>query len=252
MKNSILSIFFLSSVLFSFGQRPEAGDQVIGDKSPDLSWETWTQRKNKHWQGFDIGINTLIFEDGSDTPPAGYESLRIDYGRSFYFGLNLGEKDIQLYGEFVKIVTGIGFDFYNFQLRGNDVMYKRNDSLMFEADSIHSFKNNNLKNSHITVPLLLAFNTSPKNSTSFHIAIGAIFSYRLSGKQKIQYNIGEQCHTYMVKSEMLQNPWKAAATLRLGYSNFHVFANYALTDFWITNSGPKAKSLVVGLKVLPW
>ncbi|MCB0480524.1 MAG: outer membrane beta-barrel protein [Flavobacteriales bacterium] len=254
MKNIVFLIAALLIAPFAFSQNPTAGDKVEDTnlkKDLDYDFDDWQQRKNKHWQGFDIGINTLMY-DGNDSPPPGYESLRLDYGRSFYFGLNLFEGDAQIAGEYFKIVSGLGFDFYNFQLRSSDIMYQQNDSLMFYTDSVHSFKNNNMKSGHITAPLLLAFNTSPKNSTSFHIAFGAIFSYRLSGKQKTKYDLGEQKHQYLVKSEMLQNPWKIAATLRLGYGNFHVFANYALTDFWVAGAAPSARSMVIGLKVIPW
>ena len=253
---TVFLALLISFQSFSQEKEPESGDKVVDENEKmdiDYGWEDYIHRKNKHWQGFDVGINTIIYEDGgTDTPPPGYQDLRLDYGRSFYFGLNLFEKDIQLSGEYVKIITGLGFDFYNFQMRSNSIMYVNNDSLAFLTDSTNNFKNNNMKNGHITVPLLLAFNTSPKNSSSFHIALGVIFSYRLSGKQKMVYNIGEQKHIDLVKSEMLQNPWKIASTLRLGYANFHVFANYALTDYWVSGAAPSARSMVVGLKVIPW
>ena len=226
------------------------------------SYDEYKKRKNRHWQGLDIGINGLSYADGTDVPPAGYQFVQLDYGRSYYFGLNLFEGDIyQINGELIKILMGVGFDFNNFQLRGSSLMVNRNDSLVERADTLRNFKgssNNNMKNAHITVPLLLAFNTSPKNTTSFHIAFGAIFSYRISGKQKVVYKYNDQSESgdlkeeVLRKSRMFQNPWRINATLRLGYGNFHVFGNYNLLHYWENGQAPSARLWTIGVKVLPW
>ncbi|MBD81600.1 MAG: hypothetical protein CL840_21960 [Crocinitomicaceae bacterium] len=234
---------------------PGAGDVDLDDKEKIEfydSYDEFRNRKNKHWQGFDIGINGLMYEDGTDVPPGGYEYLQLDYGRSFYFGLNLFEVDFQINGELIKVVTGLGFDFNNFQLRSNSYMYSRNDSMIEVRDSVWNFCNNNMKNAHITVPLLLAFNTSPKNSTSYHIAFGVIGSYRLSGKQKVVYINGNLKNEILRKSPMHQNPWQVHATLRLGYGNFHIFGNLGLIDYWESGAAPSAKVWTMGIKVLPW
>ncbi|MGB0404461.1 MAG: outer membrane beta-barrel protein [Salibacteraceae bacterium] len=238
-------------------KKPQSGDVVVEDKENSNfyyeSYSDYQERKNKHWQGLDIGINGLSFADGDgDVPPTGYEFLQVDYARSFYFGVNLFEVGLQLNGELIKVVTGLGFDFNNIQLKKNYLMVSQADTMAGIEDVNRSFKNNNMKNSHITIPLLLAFNTSPKNSTSWHFAAGMIFSYRLNGKQKVQFNENNIKNTITRKSRMHQNPFRATATVRLGYGNLHVFGNYTLTEYWESGEGPSANLWSIGIKVLPW
>lgn len=216
------------------------------------SVEDWQDRRNKHWQGFDIGINGLRYADGTDVPPEGYKYLQLDYSKSFYFGLNLFEVGIPINGEYAKIVTGLGFEFNNFQLKGNSYMYDLGDSLSEVPDTNWNFKNNNMKNSHITVPLLLAFSSSPKHSTSYHLAFGVVASYRIAGRQKVQFYDGDLCHTTILKSKMHQNPFRLQGTVRLGYGNFQVFGNYGLTSYWQDGKAPEAHIWTLGLKVIPW
>jgi hypothetical protein len=126
------------------------------------------------------------------------------------------------------------------------------DTLTEVVDTTWTFKKNNMKNSHITVPLLLAFNSKERHSESWHLAVGVVASLRLSGRQKVQWYQGDICHTNIIKSRMHQNPWRLNATARLGYGNFQVFGNYGLTNYWADGEGPEAKLWVIGLKVIPW
>jgi hypothetical protein len=259
MKFRFISVpIFLFTILFSIGlkaqdEKPDAGDKIITEeKKRDFSWEEWKDRSNKHWQGLDLGINMLLFEDGTEIPPTKYNALTPDIGKSFYFGLNLIEKDITLHGEYIKFITGLGFDFYNFHLDKNAILYTRGDTLAAALDSVNTFTKNNLKSSYVTIPLLLAFNTNVKHSKAFHFATGVILGYRITGKQKIQYNTGNVETAIERKAQMHQNPWKVAATVRLGYANYHLFGNYALTNFFLKGEAPEAKSIVLGIKILPW
>ncbi|UTW60693.1 outer membrane beta-barrel protein [bacterium SCSIO 12741] len=249
----LLAALLISPVLKS-QTHPGGGDINLDDNRMnfDYSWEEWQDRKNKHWQGLDIGINSLIYEDGTDVPPAGFKGMQLDYGRSFYFGVNIYEQGIPIVGEYFKGVVGIGLDYYNFQLKGNDLMVSEGDSMTLRTDTVFGYRNNNMKNSWVTVPLLLGVNTSQYNSSSFHIAAGVILGYRLTGKQKIKFWDGEICNTIRRKSNMHQNPWRATATVRIGYGNFHLFGNYSLTDYWAEGEAPKARVMVVGIKVIPW
>lgn len=256
MKLVFLAIFTACFTFLGIAQnenQPKAGDQIItDDKGIEYSWDEWKNRKNKHWQGLDFGINYLQFSDQSNNPPKGFSYLEIDPARSFYIGLNLAEKDFTIVGEYVKIVTGIGFDWYSFQFTKDVVLSSVKDTLIGTIDPINNFSKNRLKSGHITVPILLAFNTNVKHSKSFHIAMGVILSYRLSGKQKIVFENNGVQSKISRKAVMHQNPGKAAATLRLGYNNFHLFGNYALTSFWEKGAAPEARTVVVGLKILPW
>jgi hypothetical protein len=216
------------------------------------SYNDWQERKNKHWQGFDMGVNGLVWEEGSDVPPPGYEYLRIDVGKSFNFMLNLFEVGIPIKEEYVKIVTGLGFEWNNLHIKGNSYMYSFGDTLTELPETRWSFKKNNMKSGHLTVPLLLGFNTGEYNNSSWHLAFGVIGSLRLSGKQKVEWEQGGNTHVLKIKSRMHQNPWRVQATVRAGYANFHLFANYALTDYWLEGEGPRARLWSIGLKLIPW
>lgn len=247
----LLGVLFFQN---SFSQDKKDTTVVIVEDGGDFysSYSEWKDRPPKHWQGFDIGINGLWWDGGTDNPPAGYEYLSIDYSRSFYFGLNLGEVGIPIAGEHLKLVTGLGFDFNNFQLRGNSYMADIGDTLTEVPDTTWKFKNNNMKNSHITVPLLLGFSSTKKHSTSFKLAAGVVFSYRLAGRQKVKYWEGDICNVIVRKSRMHQNPFRAHATIRAGYGNFQLFGTYSLTNYWEDGAAPEARMWVLGLKVIPW
>lgn len=247
-----LVCFFFGFNGFTQDTIPNAGDRIITDeKKRDFNFDDWKQRSNRHWKGLDLGINMLLYENGTK-PPASYNFLAPNTGRSFYFGINALEKDITINGEYIKFITGLGFDFYNFHLSENAILRSQNDSLMGLVDTTNAFSKNNVQSSFITVPLLLAFNTNVKHSKAFHFATGVILGYRLCGNQKVEYSTNGMETTIEQKWPMHQQPFSAALTLRFGYANYHIFGNYGLINFFKNGEAPEANSLVIGVKVLPW
>jgi hypothetical protein len=210
-----------------------------------------------HWGGVDLGLsmlttidNKLKLSDEIDTTQMNY-FLDLDRGKSWFFSLNLFEKNIRLYKNNLNIVTGLGVEWNNYS-------FKKNITLNPEAAYISAsntivndslkYSKNKLVVTYVKAPLLLEFNTNSKNpKKSFHISGGMEFAYKLGSKTKQEYEIDG----YKVRSKQRDDyhlaDFKYSSVLRVGYGGVTVFANYGLSQLFEKNNGPTLFPFTAGI-----
>jgi Outer membrane protein beta-barrel domain len=204
----------------------------------------------KYWEGIDIGMNGYLNPSYKLGLPAGYEFLELDYARSRTFSLNLWQHNFHIYKNYVNIVTGFGIEW-------NGYAFRNNSSLMSDTNSVaaivetRDFSKNKLKMTYLNIPLLLEFNTNNKNDDrSFHIAAGGMFSYNVfQNRLKQEYELNNETQEIKVKDDFNINPFRYGLTARIGYGDYTIFANYALSDVFRGNSGPKMNHYSIGLHI---
>lgn len=221
-----------------------------------------------HWGGIDFGIcmlttanNKLKLSDEQDTTDMN-NFLELNYGKSMYFSLNLLEKNIRLYKNYVNVVTGLGFEW-------NSYNFKKNITLDADADFISAsntltnfsgkdtsikhddikLSKNKLKIAYVKVPLLLELNTNSENpDKSFHIAAGIEFAYKLGSKTKQTYEINGYQFNVKRRDEYHLADIKYCSVVRVGYGNyFTLFANYGLSELFEKDKGPEVFPLTAGI-----
>ena len=210
-----------------------------------------------HWGGIDLGLsmlttidNKLKLSDEMDTTQMNY-FLDLDRGKSWFFSLNLFEKNLPLYKNYVNLVTGLGVEWNNYSFKKNIILNADANyisaSNTIVTDSI-KYSKNKLIATYVKAPLLLEFNTNTKNpNKSFHISGGIEFAYKLGSKTKQEYEIDG----YKIKSKRRDDyhlaDFKYASVLRVGYGGVTVFANYGLSELFERNNGPTLYPLTAGI-----
>ncbi len=209
------------------------------------------EHKFKHWSGLEMGVNGLRSgaKDGM-TLPKGSEYMQLDYGKSLSFNLNLFEKDFHLHGEFVNLVTGLGFEFNHYGLQNKVSL--RYDSVYTTAKNENntSFKKNTLNESLLTVPLMLDFNTSSNPDRNFHFSVGVIGAWKIGAKTRQKYMDTDGKEVSLVKSNDYNlNPFRYSLTARVGYKNVGLFAQYAMSEFFKPGHGPELYPVSAGISL---
>ena len=212
-----------------------------------------------HWGGVDFGVsmlttakNQLKLPQEQDTTQMNY-FLDLNYGKSLFFSLNLLEKNIKLYKNYVNIVTGLGFEWnsYNFKNKitlAQNAPYISASNTSVAPDSV-SYSKNKLKVAYIKAPLLLELNTNTNNSDkSFHIAGGIELGYKIGSRTKQVYELGGYDYKIKRKEDYSLADFKYSAVVRAGYGDyFTVFANYGLSELFAKDKGPQVFPLTAGI-----
>jgi hypothetical protein len=223
---------------------------IYGDEKKDTS--KVKSKVKSIWAGFEIGVNGYLTPGGSSDFPKKYNFLELNYKKSLSFNINFWEKNIKLYKNNLALTTGGGFEFNRYFFDNNNTLQPLNDSVA-AFDSGIDFQKNCLKASYITVPLLLELNSHSNPKKSFHFAAGFVGAYNLTTKVKQVYELNNKTYKNKVKDDYSMNPFKLAATVRLGYGQFNLFATYGLTSFFKKKAvAPELKAFTVGVTLIPF
>ncbi|MBI3501088.1 MAG: outer membrane beta-barrel protein [Bacteroidetes bacterium] len=212
-----------------------------------------------HWGGFDFGVcmlstakNQFNIPEENDTTKMNY-FLNLNYSKSFFFSLNLLEKNIRLYKNYVNVVTGLGFEWnsYNFKNKITlppNASYISASNVTIAPDSI-TFKKNKLKVAYLKAPLLLEFNTNTNHAEkSFHIAGGVELAYKIGSRTKQVYEMHDNEYKIKRKEDFNLAPLKYSAVVRAGYGNyFTLFVNYSISQLFEKEKGPEVFPITAGI-----
>lgn len=200
----------------------------------------------KHWSGIDIGVNGFLNADNKLGVSESFKFLELDYARSITWSLNLMEKDIHIYKNYVNLVTGLGFQFDQYGFKNNTTLDPNSSYISASYDSI-DYRKNRLRTSWVNIPLLVEFNTSNNPDKAFHLAGGMTFGYRMHAKTKQEFTIDNREYEVVTKDDYNLAPFRYSATVRAGYGDFTIFANYALSTLFEKDKGPKLYPFSAGV-----
>jgi hypothetical protein len=221
----------------------------VGFKDSTINIED--KKVKSHWAGFELGVNMLMYEDFSTDAPQGYDFLELKNEKSIAVNFNLVDYEINLYRKNIMLVTGLGFSYNNFRFKSDKYLAEDAEIVTSINDSA-SYKKNKLVVSYLNVPFLLEFNTSENPKKTFHIATGVIGGLRIGSHLKLVRESGSANVKSKSYDDFNINPFRCDATVRLGYRNFTVFANYGLLSLFKDDKGPEAMPFTVGLRLVGW
>lgn len=198
------------------------------------------------WSGIDVHVNALLDINNNPEPPSGYNFMELNYAKSLGLGLNIFQKNIHLYKNYVNLVTGAGLDFSIYSLRNNVTLRHDTDWVAATFDTV-DYRRNRLRAMYIQAPIMLEFNTNRSADRSFHIGAGVLVGYNIfDNKLKQKYELDGQNRKNVVKDDFNVNPLRYGLTARVGYGHYSVFANYNLSTFFEKDHGPKMYPVQAG------
>ena len=231
--------------------------------------EARTARRNMftYWAGLDVGVNTLLGPDNDADLGAGAEFMTIDNARSRFLSINFMERKIPFGTHHVGLLTGLGLEFTNYHLKNNVLLAYNADSIYGVTLDSPELRKNKLRQVGLRVPLMLEFNTkrAPLPSTdeilagkkesystkgNFHLAAGVVGSWYFDTMYKQKFMLDGERRKESDKGDYLLLPYRAAASVRVGYGSFNLFAEYALTPLFREGKGPELTPFNVGITLI--
>lgn len=225
---------------------------IIGDGKDD---DTVISKKDslsnydegfKHWTGFELGVNGLLDYKNNTDVPVGADFLELNYSKSIQLGLNLIEKNFHIYKNYINLTTGFGFDFNHYALK-NNVTLNADAEYLDASNDLVKYNKNTLNVSYIKAPLMLEINTSKNSAHNFHISAGAEFEYRIHSVLKQKYDLNDKHYKIKQRDDFNLAPFLYIATVRIGYNNVTLFANYGLNRLFKKDKGPQVYPFTAGL-----
>ncbi|TNE79515.1 MAG: hypothetical protein EP332_10615 [Bacteroidetes bacterium] len=187
------------------------------------------------WAGMDFGFNGYLTPSGNTDMTAGNEHFNYRMGKSTYLGFNLFEKDIKLYKHHVVLLTGLGIDYNNYRFAQDVNPFEAADSNGMRTQK--DYITNRLKTFHATVPLMLGLDFSKPGKNGLHMAAGVVGSVRFASYTKEKVRIEGGQYKQNTHNDFNLNPFRVNAQARVGYGDFTLFANYALTPMFKKDVG---------------
>lgn len=201
-----------------------------------------------YWSGFEIGINVPVNNNFQSSFNA--EHLQFDPSQSFVFNFNFFEKRIRIVKDYVGLVTGLGFTNSRYGFKNNQLRLASNQDSTFgviDSSLVGGFTKNQLRVNTFNIPLLLQFNTSKNEDKNFHIAMGVIGGVRIGSNVKYKYEVKGGSAKEKEKGRYNLNAFQALGTVRMGYNDFGVFANYNLLSLFEKDKSEVAYPLSFGV-----
>ncbi len=176
-----------------------------------------------------------------------YSDLNMKAATSWYVALFPLGININLYQQRVKLITGMGVQFYN---------YKFSDSVNFSTDQPYyvthyntsDFKKTKLGSSYLSMPLFLQYSSKKvKNTSNFSIGGGMMFGYRLKTWTKMKLENGSKI--VGPKGNYNFNNFVYSAAFMVGFRDVKIFGTYMLTPLHreIDNYNVNAYPWTIGL-----
>jgi hypothetical protein len=207
----------------------------------------------KVYAGFELGMSQLMSPNFSSKLPTGYDFLDCRVEKSWFYGINLLEGDLQLVKNKLAITTGLGMEFLNLRFNTDQLLIANVNTV--SADSgLTAFNKNKMYNYNLNVPLLIKFAPrTKKDINNFHFAVGVIGTFKAYSHLRTESTAPGYEQASKTKDDFNINPFRLTATARIGYGWFRAFANYSLTPYFNQENGnPDIRLFSAGITLIPF
>lgn len=216
-----------------------------------LSFKRKRGKYRGHWAGFGVGFSALLTPENNVELEQEAAFLDLEHFKSWYLEVNPLELNIPIYKPVVGFTTGIGFSWSHYRFKNNFVLSQQDPTVEY-IPATQTMDFNQLNVLQVNVPLLLEFNFLSSAKHQFHVGAGPIVSYVLAASQTTKWETETQQVTKKYRDGLSLNKFTYGATLRVGYSYFHLFANYSLVHLFEENEGPEVHPVSAGLILMNW
>lgn len=204
---------------------------------------------NAHWAGLEVGLNNYLTPDNSMVLPPDQYYMDLNTGKSWNWNINVIDYGVALGTQYVGLVSGLGFEFINYNFNGQNSIMK--DPITGEiVEYIPTYAGfitkSKMNIAYLTVPLLLEFHI-PAGREKIHLSAGVIGGLKLWSNAKIKYTEAGDKSKEKNKSDFNLSPLRWGVTARVGYKWIGIFANYYMTSLFKPTMGPELYPFSVGL-----
>jgi hypothetical protein len=231
----------------------ENGTEIKVMDMDEVAAKKYRRRKPKfrpHYAGLMLGLSQYLTPDWSLVMPPGEEFMDLNTGKSWNWNINVVDLGVGLGTSYVGLATGLGFDFtyYNFEGQ-NGIMKDPVTGVIVEyiPDYAGNITKSKMHTGYITAPALLEFQIPTSGRGRIYLSGGLLGSAKLWSSTKIKYKVSGQKSKEKTKSDYNLSPFRWGFTVRAGYKNFGLYANYYMTTLFKSGRGPELHPFSVGL-----
>jgi hypothetical protein len=243
---------------FPKGQRKIIIDEkVIIENDDDLSGQDWdsnddndncntTGDGNAIWSGFGINANGFLNANKQLASATDLGFLELDPAKSIGFQLNIAEKRFPIFKDYLGVVTGLGFNWNRYSIKGDYDFSVLNDTLTANATGLN-YSKNILTSTYLQAPLLLQISTSKNPSSAWNISAGIVGGIRIDARQTQKWEADGKKNKDKTKDDFQFNPFQASLMATVGYGDWSLYMTYGLTDVFNEGSAPKVRGVNAGI-----
>ncbi len=200
---------------------------------------------------FDFGVNGFA-QKGSLNLIDDAAPLELSYGKSFMYRIGAFRQRVPLDRKgIVNLMWGANFEMDNYEFSKPITLAKNTDPLLITSDNTINYSKNRLYTSWAELPLMLHFETNPRNSTkSFRIGVGAQGGLMLG-------SLTDQCDKTTDKKTVVEsgfnlNKVRYGAQAQIGYGPVNFVAQYNISPLFQAGKGPDVNTFNIGFSVVPF
>jgi hypothetical protein len=160
--------------------------------------------------------------------------------------VNLAEKRFPIIKDYLGVVTGLGFQWNRYSLKGAYDVSVVNDTLVGLATGLNYTKNV-LSSTYLQAPLLLQISTSKNPEKAWNISAGIVGGIRLDARQEQKWEADGKKNKDKTKDDFEFNPFQASLMATVGYGDWSLYMTYGLTDVFNEGSAPKVRGVNAGI-----
>ncbi len=187
-----------------------------------------------HWQGMGAGFSFMINSDLAYKPFSSGEII-----------LNPLEISTTFIDEFA-LVTGIGFVYRDYALKGNLKMEKVDGVITFQKMPTDIYSRNSLTQIEFIAPLLFEWQPKLNYKHRLFLSGGVLFSY---GSDRVGMHITREKDEDLMGRGFDVRTHNVDILGQIGFSSVSLYAKYTPYSIFQPQKGPKFTQLSVGLMV---
>jgi outer membrane protein with beta-barrel domain len=216
---------------------------------PRIHHKTRKKRFRPHFAGVEVGLNNFVTSDFSLTLPPEDAFMDLNTGKSWNWNVNIIDYGFGLGTDKVGIVSGLGFEFINYNFDGQNSIRKDPVSgaiSEYIPDYAGNITKSKMNITYLTAPLLLEFQI-PAPRKRIYISGGVIGGLKLWSNTKIKYTVSGEKSKEKAKGDYNLAPLRWGFTARVGYRALGFYANYYMTPLFKKDMGPELYPFDIGL-----
>lgn len=233
-------IIVISPAEFKVEDGSEEGDTLDAEWDEDVNGPTY----EPHWSAFSFGPTILLNTSNKASFPLD-KQWENDPANSFAFEFNFLEHKFPIYKNHIGFSTGLGINWMQIGLQ----QYQLNvaDSLWATVDTTVTYKKNKLRAIYLTAPLMLEICSKDSGSEGFYLAAGVIGGVRIASTVKTVIGADGKDIKQKERARFGLEAFKLDATVRLGYNDWGVYANYGVIPMFDTDKTAEVHPVTIGL-----
>lgn len=231
----------------------ENGTEIKVMDMDEISEKRHRSRKKRfrpHYAGFELGLSNYMTRDWSLVLPANEQFMDLNTGRSWNWNINPVDFGIGLGTSYVGLASGMGFEFSYYNFEGQNGIMKdpiTNDIVEYDPTYSANITRSRLHTGFISVPVLLEFQIPTAGGGRVYLSGGVMGSAKLWSSTNIKYKISGDKSKEKTKGDFNLTPFRYGFTVRAGYRNFGLYANYMMTPFFKATTGPELIPFSMGI-----